>query len=41
MYAAHKTAGGLGYDLAGFFARNSTRFRAEIETVLSALLGTT
>ena len=30
----------LGYDLAGFFERHSARFRAEIEAVLSALLGT-
>ena len=30
----------LGYDLEGFFERYSARFRAEIEAVLSALLGT-
>jgi hypothetical protein len=29
----------LGYDLAGFFERTSARFRAEVETVLKALLG--
>jgi len=28
----------LGYDLAGFFQRNSSRFRMEIESVLAALL---
>jgi hypothetical protein len=31
----------LGYDLAKFFVRNSVRFRAVVESVLSALLGTT
>jgi hypothetical protein len=29
----------LGYDLAGFFARISARFRIEVEAVLKALLG--
>ncbi len=28
----------LDYDLAGFFERNSPRFRQEIETILKALL---
>lgn len=28
----------LGYDLAGFFQRNSARFKAELENVLTALL---
>jgi hypothetical protein len=29
----------LGYDLAGFFARTSARFRVEVELVLKTLLG--
>jgi len=29
----------LGYDLAGFFARTSARFRVEVEAVLQTLLG--
>ena len=29
----------LGYDLAGFFRRNSPAIRAEVERVLAALLG--
>ena len=28
----------LGYDLAGFFARNATRIQTEVETVIEALL---
>jgi len=31
----------LGYDLAGFFQRNSSRFQVELERVLNTLLGAT